>query len=95
MSSTDDDLAEFRQEIDKIDAALIGLLAQRFAVTAKVGEYKAAHHLPPVDPSRETIQSARVEELAKQAGLSHDFAHKMLRLIIDEVVANHKSIQNA
>jgi len=86
------DLQDLRKSLDAIDNALIDLLAERFRVTQKVGEYKKAHHLPPVDESREAAQFARIDALATQAGLNPEFASKMLRLIIDEVVKNHKAL---
>ena len=49
----DETLSEFRSSIDNIDAALILLLAERFKVTGKVGDYKAKVGLPPADPARE------------------------------------------
>ena len=48
----DETLNEFRSSIDNIDAALILLLAERFKVTGKVGDYKAKVGLPPTDPAR-------------------------------------------
>lgn len=83
-------LEDLRKSLDTIDAALMSLLAERFRVTHKVGLYKKAHGLPAVDQDREAAQFARIEELAKQVGLDPAFAAKALRLIIDEVVANHK-----
>ena len=37
-----DELIALRDEIDRIDDELVSLLAQRFGVTAKVGELKAS-----------------------------------------------------
>ena len=44
-------LAEFRQSIDNIDAALVHILAERFRCTKAVGMLKATHDLPPADPA--------------------------------------------
>src|SRR3546814_4059844 len=44
---TDETLAQFRQSIDNIDAALVFLLAERFRITKAVGRYKAIEGLPP------------------------------------------------
>ena len=83
-------LDELRPHIDRIDADLYALLAERFRVTHQVGVYKAAHNIPPIDPAREEVQFARVARLATENGLDPDFAKKVLRLIIDEVVKNHE-----
>jgi len=88
-----DTLQDLRKSLDLIDNALILLLAERFHITEKVGVYKKEHKLNPVDPEREAAQFARIEKLAGEAGLNPAFAHKFLRLVIDEVVTNHKALQ--
>jgi chorismate mutase len=87
------DLQDMRASLDNIDNALVYLLAERFRVTQKVGEYKKENNLPPVDEAREAAQFERIGKLAEQSGLSPEFAKKFLRLVIDEVVENHKVIQ--
>lgn len=89
---TDPTLAAFRQSIDNIDAALVFLLAERFAITQKVGVYKAEAGLPPADPEREDVQIARLRELAESAHLDPEFSEKFLRFIIDEVIRHHANI---
>jgi chorismate mutase len=86
---TDPTLASFRQSIDNIDAALVFLLAERFAITKKVGMYKAEAGLPPADPDREEVQIARLRQLAESAHLDPEFSEKFLRFIIDEVIRHH------
>ena len=92
MSTTQDDptLSGFRRSIDNIDAALIHILAERFRITQAVGEYKAANHLPPADPARETTQIARLRALAVEADLDPEFSEALLRFIIDEVIRHHR-----
>jgi chorismate mutase len=89
------DLQDLRKSLDNLDNALVFLLAERFRVTQKVGEYKKANNLPAVDEAREAAQFARIEALATQAGLEPTFAKAMLRLIIDEVVKNHQALAKA
>ncbi len=87
-----DNIQLLRESIDNIDRSLISLLAERFSVTRQVGQYKQAHGLPAIDKEREAEQFARIQKLAKEAGLDPDFADRMLRLIIDEVIKNHNAI---
>ncbi|MCH8626263.1 chorismate mutase [Arsenicicoccus piscis] len=87
-------LAGYRQSIDNIDAALVFMLAERFKITQKVGEYKAQAELPPADPGREERQVARLRALAQSADLDPEFSEKFLRFIIDEVIHHHERIRD-
>lgn len=90
---SDETLQRYRQSIDRIDAALVFLLAERFQITQAVGRYKAETGLPPADPGREDRQIARLRELAAQADLDPEFSEKFLRFIIDEVIRHHAQLQ--
>ena len=89
---SDDQLSQFRQSIDNIDAALIHMLAERFRITQAVGEYKAEAGMPPADPTREREQIERLRKLAEEAGLDPEFSEKFLRFVIDEVIRHHERI---
>ena len=89
----DDVLRECRASIDNIDAALIHLLAERFKITKRVGEHKAAVGLPPADPDREAVQIARLRELADSTGLDPQFSEKFLRFVVDEVIRHHNTVR--
>jgi chorismate mutase len=86
-------LASYRDSIDNLDAALIYLISERFKLTQKVGEFKRDRSLPPADPAREERQIARLRALAQQSHLDPDFAERLLRFIIDEVIHNHERIR--
>jgi chorismate mutase len=85
-------LAQYRQSIDNVDAALVHMLAERFRCTKAVGVLKATYNLPPADPSREEYQINRLRQLAKDADLDPDFAEKFLNFIIKEVIRHHEAI---
>ena len=87
-------MAEYRSSIDNIDAALVHLLAERFKVTRRVGEYKAAVGMPPADLEREALQVQRLRALAENAGLDPLFSEKFLRFVIDEVIRHHETAGN-
>jgi chorismate mutase len=86
------ELARLRDSIDNIDAAVVHMLAERFKCTQQVGHLKAAHKLPPADPSREARQITRLRELAESAKLDPAFAEKLLNFIIAEVIRHHETI---
>lgn len=87
-------LKEHRDSIDRLDAILVYTLGERFQHTQAVGKLKAIHDLPPSDPSRESDQITRLEDLAKQADLDPKFAKKFLNFIISEVIQHHKQHQS-
>ncbi len=86
------ELGRLRHSIDNMDAALVHLLAERFAVTQRVGVLKAAHGLPPADPAREAQQISRLRALAVDARLDPEFAEKVLGFIVAEVVRHHEAV---
>jgi len=89
---SDNQLSQFRQSIDNIDAALIHMLAERFRITKAVGSHKAEGGMPPADPEREQEQIKRLRKLAEEAGLDPEFSEKFLRFVIDEVIHHHERI---
>ena len=95
LHGVDAHLAEYRQSIDNIDAALVFLLAERFKVTQRVGRYKAEAGLPAADPEREDRQIARLRQLAASADLDPEFSEKFLRFIIREVIRHHEQQRDA
>lgn len=89
---TDDQLAEYRRSIDKIDADLVRLLAERFRITHEIGVYKASNDLAPVDLVRQHRQIDGLRELASSEGLDPEFCEKFVHFVMDEVIQNHKRI---
>lgn len=87
-------LKEHRASIDRLDAILIYTLGERFKHTQSVGKLKAEHDLPPSDPTREAAQIARLEDLSNRADLDPDFAKKLMRFVIDEVIRHHEQHQS-
>ena len=87
-------LREHRESIDRLDAILVFTLAERFKHTQAVGRLKAAHGLPPSDPSREAQQIARLTELSEKADLDPEFAQKFLAFVIQEVIKHHEKHQS-
>ena len=49
------ELAEARATIDKIDAALVHILAERFRCTQRVGHIKARLDLPPAEDPKSAV----------------------------------------
>ncbi|MEZ5932494.1 MAG: chorismate mutase [Alphaproteobacteria bacterium] len=94
MSEAKTPLDEFRKSIDNLDATLIYVLAERFRLTKRVGEYKRDQGLPSSDRGREDRQIARLKALALDAELDPEFAERFLRFVIDEVIRHHERIKS-
>jgi chorismate mutase len=97
--ATEDDVArartllkDLRGSIDRIDAAIVYMLAERFRCTEAVSHLKAQHNLPPADLAREQEQIERLRKLAEDANFNPDFAVKFLNFIIKEVIRHHEAV---
>lgn len=86
-------LKDLRGSIDRIDAAIVYMLAERFRCTEAVSYLKAQHNLPPADKTREEWQIARLRRLAEDANFNPDFAVKFLNFIINEVIRHHEAVK--
>jgi len=93
MSELSSPLEDFRKSIDNLDATLIYVLAERFRLTKRVGEFKRDQGLPSSDTGREAKQIARLKALAEDAELDPEFAERFLRFVIDEVIRHHERIK--
>ncbi|HCB34030.1 MAG TPA: chorismate mutase [Acidimicrobiaceae bacterium] len=91
-AGADGELDRHRRQIDEIDESLVGLLARRFGVTAEIGRYKAANGIAPADARREAEHLTRMRAVAERAGLDPDFAERILRELMAEVVRRHDEI---
>lgn len=86
-------LKDLRGSIDRIDAAIVYMLAERFRCTETVSRLKAEHSLPPADLTREAEQIERLRKLAVDANFNPDFAVKFLNFIIKEVIRHHEAVK--
>jgi len=63
------ELAQCRQEIERIDNQIVSLLARRLGLGKRTGELKRAAGLPILDPTREAAVIRRVTAIAREAAL--------------------------
>ena len=73
-----------RAEIDELDERLWDTIAARMDVSRRIGKWKKAHDVAPLQPKRFQQLSEQVAHLAKENGLSADFAQEVLKLIHEE-----------
>ena len=91
----DTSLEELRDSIDRIDNSIVLLLAERFAITRKVGRFKKALELPPQDKKREQAKIKKITTEAKAQELDPKLVTIIFRAIIDTVIAEHKKTKRS
>ncbi|KAE9530291.1 bifunctional chorismate mutase/prephenate dehydrogenase [Testudinibacter aquarius] len=85
-------LQPLRDEIDKVDRELLGLLEKRLSLVAEVGQVKHQHGLPVYAPEREAEMLAARRQEAEKMGISPDLIEDLLRRIMRESYQNeHKN----
>ncbi|MDR1201666.1 MAG: chorismate mutase [Tannerellaceae bacterium] len=74
----------FRENINDLDAQLIGLLGHRFSICLQVAKYKKDHAISMMQPSRIEDVKRKCRLLGKQFNINGDFIDNLYTLIIDE-----------
>lgn len=75
-------LAELRAEIEKIDAGLVSLLAERMGVVRQIRVLKRDMAMPVADPAREAAVVTHVARLAREAGLPENDVRELFWKIV-------------
>ena len=60
------ELSDYRTQIDRIDAELLQLFAERMQTAAGIASYKKAHGLPVLDAGREREKLAQIVKAAPE-----------------------------
>lgn len=87
-------LADLRARIDRLDAALIEIVAERLAVCREVAAVKQTSDTPVIQPGRvrDVVTSRRQQAI--EAGVDADFAEQLFRVLLTEThrieVAGHR-----
>ena len=90
----DDELALLRQQIDDCDHELLAVLARRMSVSREIGQFKKAHNLRVVQPSRyHNVMRARLAE-GVTLGLHEDFTRQLMQAIHEESVRQQLDLLN-
>jgi chorismate synthase len=80
LISRNQDLAGYREALNKLDEDLIMLLKRRKEVVKHVKLYKATHDLHPKDPEREREIAHKVRALAQELDLDVDLVDELMKL---------------
>ncbi|GAB4196712.1 MAG: hypothetical protein OHK0013_04200 [Sandaracinaceae bacterium] len=81
-------LAALRSEIDRVDEALVALLADRRAVVQRMRALKEAHGLPRLDAAREARMRASLEAAAR----ARDVPIALLHAVLDAILADSRAL---
>jgi chorismate mutase len=90
-----DALEDLRKSVDNLDSAVIAILAERFRLTEKIGQTKAAVGFAPADMERERRQLEHYRRLADSYGLDVDVVVDVMTTIIEHVKARHRVLIRA
>jgi isochorismate pyruvate lyase len=85
------DMADIRAEIDRIDAGLVRLLAERAAYIDRAAVIKATAGLPARITPRVEQVVANVRDHAQAHGLSPDLVEMLWRRLIDWSIAREET----
>ena len=77
------DIDQLRQEIDRLDAELLGIFNARAAIALKIGEIKKTRGLAVYDPEREKRIFARMRA-ANPGPLEDEAIIRLFERVIDE-----------
>ena len=76
------ELARCRAEIERIDAAIVELLARRMALGRRTGALKREAGMPILDPTREAAVIRRATTLARDAGIAPEAVREVFWQIV-------------
>lgn len=76
-----DELENWRKQIDKLDERVLNLLAKRAKIVRKIGQFKKERNIPALDKSRWNKVLNSMLSKSEELGLSKDFTKKLYDLI--------------
>ncbi|MFW5795641.1 MAG: chorismate mutase [Alkalispirochaeta sp.] len=91
-ADTTQHLPGLRQRIDRIDAAMVYLIAERFSCTEEIGRIKRDAHLPAFDGDREAQQKERLAGIADEAGISREIVVEVFETVTAIVKRRHREL---
>lgn len=93
-TSSTENLALLRRQIDRIDDELIELLDKRMRVAREIGQYKQEHSMPVIQAGRYNDLMQHRVKAAEELGMSPDFMRSVLAAIHEESVRQQIEIVN-
>ncbi len=85
-------MGELRDQMDRVDRQLIGMLAQRASYIDGAAELKPGEGLPAGSPTRVEEVVSNVRAGAGEAGFDPDLAEQLWRILIDWSIAREEQV---
>lgn len=82
--TTDMELAWLRAEIDELDDQLWDTIAARMDVSKRIGEWKKAHRVSPLQPERYQQIVERIKKRGERLGLPEEFTQRVWDIIHEQ-----------
>ena len=76
------ELKEIREHLDRLDNAIVLLLAERLSLIPHVAEYKIKNKIERHQPEREKQILENKKEIGKRYGLEEDYVFDIFKRII-------------
>ena len=86
----DTELNWLRAEIDELDETLWDTIAARMEVSKRIGEWKKAHGVAPLQPERVKVIGERLKVIGERLHLSEQFMQKMWEIIHEQSLNEQK-----
>ena len=78
------ELKEIREHLDRLDNAIVLLLAERLSLIPHVARYKIKHNIPRYQAEREKEILIKKAELGEKYSLRKEYIEDMFKRIIEE-----------
>lgn len=93
-TNMDKELAWLRAEIDELDDTLWDTIAARMDVSRRIGEWKKAQGISPLQPERAKVISERLKVKGEKLNLSAEFIKQIWDIIHQESLKTQLKIEN-
>jgi chorismate mutase len=90
-NDTQNDIDNWRDEIDHIDDEILALLARRFSVVEKIGKCKKEKNVEPVDEKRKNELFSALIKKGETLKISPQFIKELYEIIHDYSVKVQKN----
>ena len=84
QSTAAEELERLRAQLDALDVVLLDTVRDRIRCCVRIGELKARHSVPMMQPHRIAIVQQRAGSYGAAHGIDAEFLHRLYDLIIEE-----------